>query len=73
MKYKILKVEKRNWLMRWWSINHYVVTVSVEGKVISLKCWAGVNEPTKDSLISDIERQLRPFYFKTLEGLEREV
>ena len=65
MSFKILKIRKRNWFGRIFTIDYYRVTVELDnGKVVKVNAWAGIDEPQKSSLVYSIREKLRKLLFK---------
>jgi len=63
MRYKILDVRKRNFLISMFSIEKFKVTVQLEnGQIVSFNAWAGVHNPTLDGLIWDVKRKLKMLF-----------
>lgn len=65
MSFKILKIRKRNWFGRIFTIDYYRVTVELDnGKVVKVNAWAGIDEPQKSSLVYSIREKLRKLLYK---------
>jgi len=58
---RILSIRKRNFLVRFLSINHWKVTISYNNRIREVNCWAGCYGlgPYLDSLIWSLFGKLR--------------
>jgi len=55
---QILKIKKRGWF-GCLGVHHWLVdVVTDDGAVIKLKCWASIDNPSREYLIYDINKQL---------------
>ena len=74
MKIKIIKINKRPLWQRIIGVNHWHVVFEFEGKQYEGNYWAGVDDPTVQNLLFDIERKLKgECNFKSLEGKSYEL
>lgn len=47
---KVLRIKKRNWLVRMFSINYYRVKFEFKGSTIEINAWANIHNEDKDKI-----------------------
>lgn len=59
MKYKIISIRRRNFLIRALSVYHWKVAVKIDdGRILSVNAYAGCDFPDSKTLIGDVEDTL---------------
>jgi hypothetical protein len=67
---KIVSIKKRNWFMRFLSLNHYRVGIKYDCGIKYYNVWAGLQSPNESSLLWDLKNKIEKSNFSSLIGRE---